>query len=173
MLANIRKDGLLTETNFKNYYPDADRKTVFEEALEFQDFVADLLLKEMGLCISNYSSRYYQNNYGENRQGIEIKLDTRILETKNVSIEVAEKSKSANANWIPSGIMRKDNSWLYIQGNKDIVFIFSKKYLQQIYKVKYSEKFREPKPTIRTFLIPLEFAYKWAIKFFDLRQNTS
>ncbi|GAI95954.1 unnamed protein product, partial [marine sediment metagenome] len=41
-------------------YPDADRQTVFQEGLEFQDFVVDLLLKDMGIVISNYSSKYYQ-----------------------------------------------------------------------------------------------------------------
>ena len=118
-------------------YPDADRATVFDEALEFQDFVVDLLLKELGLCISNYSSRYYQQKYGENKQGIEIKLDKRILETGNISIEVAEKSKASNELWIPSGILRADNTWLYLQGNYEIVFVFSKSLLQGIYEARY------------------------------------
>uniref|UniRef100_A0A6M3K0U3 Uncharacterized protein n=1 Tax=viral metagenome TaxID=1070528 RepID=A0A6M3K0U3_9ZZZZ len=150
-------------------YPDADRPTVFEEGLEFQDFVVDLLLKEMGLVVSNYSSKYYQNNYGENRQGIEIKLDKRILETGNVSIEVAEKSKAENRNWIASGIMRNDNSWLYIQGNRDIVFIFGKKILRLIYEKSYKDKVWIPKPTLKTFLITFNEAEKIALKVFKIK----
>ncbi len=148
-------------------YPDADRQTVFQEGLEFQDFVVDLLLKDMGIVISNYSSKYYQQAYGENVQGIEIKLDRRILETGNVSIEVAEKSKAINESFVPSGIMREDNSWLYIQGNKKIIFIFGKKFLQQLYKAKYMDKVWQPKPTIKTFLLPIAEARKYALKIFE------
>lgn len=148
-------------------YPDADRPTVFEEALKFQDFVCDLLLKELGFVISNYSSRYYQFNHGENRQGVEIKLDTRILETGNVSIEVAEKSSANVSTWTPSGIMRNDNTWLYIQGNYNIVFIFGKCFLKQLYTARYIDKVWEPKKTIRTFLMPINEAKKYSLKTFE------
>lgn len=155
------------ETKLDPIYPDADRPTVFEEALCFQDFVVDLLLKELGLVVSNYTSRYYQFNYGENRQGIEIKLDTRILETGNVSIEVAEKSRADVSAWTDSGIMREDNSWLYVQGNYDIVFIFGKDFLRRLYLAKYKDKVWEPKKTIRTFLLPIGIARKYALKVFN------
>jgi hypothetical protein len=148
-------------------YPDADRQTVFQEGLEFQDFVANLLLKEMGIVISNYSSKYYQQACGENAQGFEIKLDRRILETGHVSIEVAEKSKAINKSFVPSGIMREDNSWLYIQGNKKIIFIFGKKSLQQLYQAKYKDKVWQPKPTIKTFRLPIAEARKYALKVFE------
>ena len=148
-------------------YPDADRQTVFQEGLEFQDFVADLLLKDMGIVISNYSSKYYQQAYGENAQGIEIKLDRPILKTGFVSIEVAEKSKAGNKDFIPSGIMREDNSWLYIQGNKKIIFIFGKKSLWQLYQAKYKDKVWQPKPTIKTFRLPIVEARKYALKVFE------
>lgn len=148
-------------------YPDADRQTVFQEGLEFQDFVANLLLKEMGIVISNYSSKYYQQAYGENAQGFEIKLDRQILETGHVSIEVAEKSKAINKSFVPSGIMREDNSWLYIQGNKKIIFIFGKKSLQQLYQAKYKDKVWQPKSTIKTFRLPIAEARKYALKVFE------
>ena len=150
-------------------YPDADRETVFEEDLEFQDFIVDLMIREICLVISNYSCRYYQQNKGENRQGIEIKLDKRILDTNNVSIEVSEKSRAANQNWIPSGIMRNDNTWLYIQGNYDIVFIFGKSILRGIYEARYKNKVWQPKPTIKTFLMPIQEARKYSLKVFDLK----
>jgi len=150
------------------YYPDADRPIVFEEGLEFQDFVVDLLINELGIALSNYSSKYYQQNYGENRQGIEIKLDNRILETENVSIEVAEKSRASIQNWTPSGIMRNDNTWLYIQGNKKIVFVFGKSILQKLYKSRYQDKVWQPKSTIRTFLMPIAEAEKYALKIFRI-----
>lgn len=152
-------------------YPDADRPTVFQEALEFQDFVVNLLLQEIGLAITNYSSKYYQFKFGENKQGIEIKLDKRILETGNVSIEVAEKSKASNLNFVSSGILREDNTWLYIQGNKDIVFIFGKEHLKRIYEKKYKNKVWQPKETIQTFLLPIETAKLIALKVFYLKKD--
>jgi hypothetical protein len=166
---------MATKYNYP-YYPDADRETVFEEGLQFQDFVVDILLRELGIAVSNYSSRYYQYNFGENKQGIEIKLDRRISRTANgeftnpdsgnVSIEVAEKSSSGKDGWTDSGIMRADNSWLYIQGNYDIVFIFGKMFLRQLYLTRYRDKVREVKPTLKTFLLPVPVAKKYALKVF-------
>lgn len=152
-------------------YPDADRPTVFKEALKFQDFVVDLMLKEFGLAITNYSSEYYQYNFGENRQGIEIKLDKEMLHYGNVSIEVAEKTEAKNENWIESGILRNDNSWLYIQGNYDIVFIFGKEHLKRFYKEKYFDKVWQPKPTIKTFRIPIKTAEIIALKVIRIKET--
>ena len=155
-------------TGLRPAYPDADRPTVFEEGLEFQDFVADLLLKELGISLTNYASQKYQWSVGENKQGIEIKLDKRILDTSNVSFEVAEKSQVSMKSWTPSGIMRNDNAWLYIQGNSQIVFIFGKATLRLVYEKRYSDKVWTPRPTIRTFLMPVVEARKLALKVFDL-----
>lgn len=154
-------------TGTKPQYPDADRPTVFEEGLEFQDFVADLLLTELGIALTSYSSQRYQWLKGENRQGIEIKLDRRILETGNVSIEVAEKSRADMPNWTPSGIMREDSAWLYVQGNPKIVFVFGKTILQLSYKKQYWTKTWQPKPTIQTFLMPISEARRIALKVFE------
>ncbi|MBA7684334.1 hypothetical protein ES703_92727 [subsurface metagenome] len=80
---------------------------------------------------------------------------------------MAEKSKAINKSFVPSGIMREDNSWLYIQGNKKIIFIFGKKFLQQLYQAKYKDKVWQPKPTIKTFLLPIAEARKYALKVFE------
>lgn len=148
----------------KPEYPDADRETTFQDGLEFQDFVVDVFLRELGIPISNYASRYYQFKRGESAQGFEIKEDRRILETGNVSIEVAEKSRADISQWTPSGIMRQDNTWLYIQGNRQIIFVFSKNIIRQLYLSRYQDKVWEPKKTIRTFLLPIKEAEKYAAK---------
>lgn len=144
------------------FYPDAKRPTTFEEGLEFQDFVVDVLHGELGIVVANYVSRRYQTAVGENRQGIEIKMDQRILETKNVSIEIGEKSRSDLDSYTPSGILRKDNAWLYIQGNYSILFVFAKKVLLRLLA---SGKYRvDFLPTISRFLIPLSDAEEYALK---------
>lgn len=146
-------------------YPDGKRPTLFEEGLEFQDFVIDILCRELGLAVSNYSSRKWQWNVGENKQGIEIKLDTRMLETKQLSIEVGEKTKKENPNYAPSGILRNDNAWLYIQGNKEKLFIFAKSILVGLYR---SNRYQvHEKATIKTFYLPIDDAHKYAAKVID------
>ena len=152
-------------------YPDGDRPTLFEEALKFQDFVTDLLLKELGLVVSAYSSRYYQYNFGESRQGIEIKLDMRMSDTGNISIEVAEKSRASIEHWTPSGIMRDDNTWLYIQGNYNTIYIFGKKFLRQLYEARYINSVRDAKSTLRAFLMPRTEADKYCLRRIDIEKS--
>jgi len=151
-------------------YPDGKRSTLFEEGLEFQDFIGDLLLSVLGIPLTSYCSKEWQYNRGENRQGIEIKLDRRILETKNVSIEVAEKSKATMPDWTPSGIFRDDNSWLYVQGNREIVFVIGKSILRLMHDKEYIDKVRENTPTVKAFLMPISEARRIALKVFEGEQ---
>jgi len=100
-----------------------------EKGLQYQDFVMDVLIKEIGISLSNYSSKKYQYNVGENKQGIEIKYDDKHKETGNIYIEVAEKTNKNNPNYVDSGIMRSDNTWLYLIGDYSTIYVFSKKQL--------------------------------------------
>jgi len=107
----------------------------FNKGLEYQDFIMEKLLENLGIPISNFSSKKYQFSKGENLQGIEIKYDDKYKKTGNIYIEVAEKSNPNNKEYIPSGIMRNDNSWLYAIGDYSILFIFGK----QILKLQYNK----------------------------------
>lgn len=102
---------------------------------EYQDFITDYLRK-MTPCIimMNYASRKYQYEHGESANGIEVKYDGKLQETGNLYIEFAEKSDPYLQNYTPSGIMRDDNSWLYLIGDYEQAFIFSKKHLQELYE---------------------------------------
>lgn len=152
-------------------YPDAPMETSYDEAMEYQDFVADILCERLGIVVTNYSSRRYQINRGESKQGIEIKLDKRIVANGNVSIEVYEKSKARNEYWIKSGILRDDNTWLYVQGNYDYIFIFSKKVLIDLYEKQYKDYVWEPKSTIKTFLLPFNEAKKNCHLFIEINED--
>jgi hypothetical protein len=155
----------------KPSYPDGDRTTLFEEGLEFQDFVAELLLKELGFPLTSYCSKKYQWKHGENRQGVEIKLDRRCAgnnATGNISFEVAEKSSASVGRWTDSGIMREDNTWLYIQGNYSRVFVFGKEILRLVYLKSFKDKVREVRPTLKAFLMPVADAERIALKVFDI-----
>lgn len=120
-------------------YPDAKSKTSFQDGLEFQDFVCEKLANH-GLFLQNTLSRKYQFELGENLQGWEIKLDNRCTETGRLSIEIAEKSRADIKVWTASGIYRNDNSWLYVQGNYEMLFIFSKTFLKRLHGTKRYEE---------------------------------
>lgn len=144
------------------YYPNA-RPRAFEVGIEFQDFVCLELAKD-NIILQNLGSKLYQIQVGENLQGFEIKYDERCTDTNRLSIEVAEKSRNdPNLNWTPSGIMRGDNSWLYIQGNYDIIFVFAKNWLQRWHDEKAPE-IVEFNGTIRRFFLPFRVAEKMAAK---------
>jgi hypothetical protein len=128
----------------------------------FQDFVMDILAHEYAIIIQNYGSMRYQFDIGENIQGWEIKLDRRITDTKRLSIEIAEKTRGTDRNWIPSGIYRPDNGWLYIQGNYDHLWVFMKHILVLVHQGTITlpelHIVEDATPTIRKFYIPLRFA---------------
>ena len=150
-------------------YPDCKDPKSYQSGLEFQDFVVDLLREQLGIVITNYQSQRFQFGVGENKQGIEIKLDRDLLRTKNVSIETAEKAKAGNPYYVPSGIYRNDNSWLYIQGNWDIVFIFSKNILRLLHK---SGRYKiNTLPTLKSYLLPINKAKKYAAKVIELNTD--
>jgi len=152
-------------------YPDCKDPNPYQSGLEFQDFVVDLLREQLGIVITNYQSQRFQFGVGENKQGIEIKLDRDILRTNNVSIEIAEKARASNPYYVPSGIYRNDNSWLYIQGNWDIVFIFSKNILRLL---RQSRRYKiDTLPTLKRFLLPIDNARKYAAKVLELNTDAT
>lgn len=108
-------------------------KEKLKEGQEYQDFIVDKLREKYGLILSVYSSSKYQNEKGETAQGIEIKYDKLMSQTGNVYIEVAEKSRPNILQYTRSGIFREDNTWLYLIGNYNEAFIFSKNMLRGIY----------------------------------------
>lgn len=138
-------------------------KNKLEQGLEYQDFIAELLMKEIGLSLTNFSSRRYQLR-GENMQGVEIKNDDRMKDTGNLYIEIQEKADAKNKRFVNSGIFRNDNTWLYIIGNYEVAYIFSKKFLQLIYKDGKCSYRKVDIPTSKGFLIPVSEAEKYCAK---------
>jgi len=144
-------------------YPDAKQANSFQEGLEYQDFVLEHLAKNYGLVFQTFSSRAYQWGKGEGVQPFEIKLDNWCTTSRRLSIEIAEKTRADNPNWIPSGIMREDETLFYIHGNKETFWIFFKKHLTYIFEHEAPEVF-ESRGTIRKFYIPIERADKLGVR---------
>ena len=145
-----------------NYKMTQNYKECLEKGLEYQDFVTELLINELGVSLSVYSSKKFQYEKGENKQGFEIKFDDKFKQTGNIYIEISEKSNPNNLNYINSGIYRNDNTWLYLIGNYKTIYIFSKNHLclmheSNIYKLVQT-------PTSNGFLIPKKECEKYCVK---------
>jgi hypothetical protein len=140
-------------------------KEMLKKGLHFQDFVVEELYK-IGLPIISYSSKEFQNMIGENKAGIEIKLDQNFRKTGNIYIEYAEKSKAENNNYIDSGVLRNDNTWLYLIGDYETIYIFSKK---QLLILKDTSKVRHVQtPTSKGYLLSLNLVEKYCIKVIEV-----
>lgn len=158
-----------------NYKGNSIHKNSLEVGHEFQDYVVEILTKHKGLSISIYQSKKYQFSKGESLQGIEIKYDSRstgdctynkCTATNNVAIEVAEKTNINLSDFTPSGIYRRDNTWLYIVGNYHQFWAFGKKHLILLHK-KGNYKTIQTLPTILTMLIPLKVADEYCLFKFN------
>lgn len=107
-------------------------KTQLEAALEYQDFVSDVLRRDYGIYLGVYNSRKWQQSKGESASGIEIKMDTRFAKTGNLYIETAEKSNASLSDYVESGVRRNDGTWLYLIGDYSEAFLFSKRQLRDV-----------------------------------------
>lgn len=143
------------------YYQDK-----LEIGLQFQDVVTRALYQR-GIVVVGYSSRRFQIREGENMLGAEIKRDGNFRKTGNLYIETAEKSHPANHDFVPSGIHREDNSWLFVIGDEECIWIFSTKYLRML-EPRYEKK---QIPTSVGFLLPLADAEKYCIRKIALREE--
>jgi len=136
-------------------------KNMLQKGLHYQDFVVEELYK-IGLPIISYSSKEYQAMIGENKAGFEIKLDQKFRETGNIYIEYEEKSDASKLNYVKSGILRNDNTWLYIIGDYTEIFIFSKK---QLIMLLASDKIKKViTPTSKGMLLDVKTSEKYCIK---------
>lgn len=145
------------------YYPDAPHVDTLQMGAEFMDFVMETLQKR-GVILQPYTSKKKQYNVGESLQGWEVKLDNRCLDTGRLSIEIAEKTARSVPVWTPSGIYRRDNTWIYIQGNYQKFYWFQKNILVGLHKSgRYEEA--EFNGTVRKFYLPLVSADKYGVSF--------
>lgn len=143
------------------YYADQ-----LEVGLQFQDFVTTQLYQR-GIVVVGYSSRRYQNERGENMLGAEIKRDDNFRKTGNLYLEVAEKAHPDRAQYTESGIMRADNSWLFVIGDEQTIWMFSTKYLRLL-----KDRYRKVQtPTSIGRLMPIYDADRYCIRKIETGAN--
>lgn len=141
---------------------DEYRKIKIASGVLFQDFAIDLLYT-VGLPIVQYASQFYQTHVGESRTGVEIKHDEKYATTGNLWIEVAEKARPRPGAYAESGIHRTDNSWLYVIGDYDTIFVFAKTHLQALKESGRYELRENHTKTSVGYLLPNQMAMSMAI----------
>ena len=141
---------------------DRYRQAQIADGQLFQDFVVDVLFEHLGLAVVQYTSRPYQQAVGESRTGVEIKHDKRYRQTGNLYIETAEKAVPRPGPYAPSGIFRDDNSWLYVIGDYDVLFVFAKRLLRALAASGRYRAVELATGTSRGFLVPDAEARKYA-----------
>lgn len=143
-----------------------------EKGLEYEDFVFDLL-RQHGLTVTRFVSRTWQLK-GECSAGIEVKFDDRLADTGNLYIEIGEKSRpDPTRDYWPSGIYRKDNTWLYVIGNYRTVFVFGKRHLQTLeQRIPADARRRKQIPTSRGFVLTVDEARRNAEKVIELPDSS-
>jgi hypothetical protein len=144
---------------------------------QYEEFIVDYFIRAYDYRIEVYQTYAEQVMYGESKQGIEIKYDARSLgdcthyhntPTYNVAIEVFEKTSPGQVRWIPSGILRPDNTKYYLIGNYIKAWFFAKPVLLDVYA---SGKYKvvTTLPTMQCMLIPVQDADILARNTFEFK----
>lgn len=153
-------------------------KTKLQDGFEFENFIADILLKKFNLKLGQFLTSEGQYRMGENELGIEIKNDTLIRKYGNIYIEYAEKSGGNNKKYVRSGILKKDNTRFFLIGDKNKFWIFKKAKLIKIFLEEWDNiknnnpslrniKFKQ-KPTSLGFVFPVKYAVNEAISIEEM-----
>ncbi len=151
-------------TFLSSIYPDSKHKDALSVGEKYQNFIADQVNKQFGYSIHFYTSKLEQYWIGESVEGFEIKLDQRCTTTGRLSIEVGEKTRLGFLGFTPSGILRRDNTKFYVQGNYAVAWIFRKSDLQKLYKEEDFKIIENNPPTIQKFYLPIRRANQLAQK---------
>ena len=127
----------------------------------FQDHCALQVMKNLNIPLVNLQSKDYQFKIGENLQGFEIKYDQSFANTNNLYIET-EHRVSPDQEYYKGGILRDDNSWLYCIGNYEVIYIFSKKFLTNLYHSGRYTVIENNLMSSKGFLLPKNDADKYS-----------
>lgn len=104
-----------------------------KEGREFEEYCYRWIEVHKRTRITPCHTRDEQNNVGENYFGLEIKLDKMFRTTRRLYIELRERSR-VQYNYTDAGIFRRDNSFLYAVGDREILYVFSKNSLRLFYE---------------------------------------
>lgn len=148
------------------------RKKTDDMGNKYAQYVHKLFAVEWGIpeyMVKPFETKDEQCDIGENRFGLEIKYDEKSIKSKNIYIEIAEKSVPSRETYTRSGIYRVDNSWLFLIGNYDIYYVF---YIDYIRKMNTERNWaRVETSTSQGFLMPHKQARDLSLYFTLLKEE--
>lgn len=102
-----------------------------EKAEAWEQYIVERLQAE-GRVVERHKTRAAQYAHGDTTIGLELKFDLELTRTGNLYIEVAEKSRPEQAEWIDSGIYaRADFKWYGVGDYRDF-YIFRRSALKRL-----------------------------------------
>jgi hypothetical protein len=146
----------------------------YKESQLFEEFVYDVLHKEIGLDIKHYKNKYSQIYIGENRQGIEVKYQKDFLTIwgGRLYFEVEAKDNwKPDGKWIDSVLFRYlsipgDNTIWVAAGNYELFYLFDLVVLQDMHNSNKYPVREATNKTSRGFSVPSnDLEEKCVIKF--------
>lgn len=149
-------------------YPNSKHTDPLSLGRTYERTVTRQLARLYGIIVHVYENRRHQQLVGESQEGYEIKLDQHIPHTHRISIEVGEKARVRADPFVPSGILRDDNTLFYVQGFWDFCWLFHKSDLRQYYQQTHPIIISNDPPTIQKFYITLDLAHDLALHLFAL-----
>ena len=169
---DLKKSDFKKQKEVKNQYLHKSGYDTFKVGEDFQRFVEEKLFEKLALKIDCFKDGKNQRLKGENPQGFEIKYDSRCTgdstysqctATNRLAIELYR--QVSDSHWIKSGILRDDNTWIYIVGNYQGFWMFGKRDLVRLFK-KNNYEVTDYK-TLRRFFISIEEANEYCLNYID------
>lgn len=149
-------------------YPDSKHLDPLRMGELYQEIIRVILSRRLRFDLHFHEGQEQQYTLGESEEGVEIKLDAWCGRTGRLSIEVAEKTRAAQARFVPSGIMRQDNSLWYVQGDLKHCWVFKREALRAFFRDTRPAVIEDDPSTIRKFYLPVGEANRLASDHFGL-----
>jgi len=149
-------------------YPDAKHDKSLELGNLYEDIIGYLMFYLYGIKIHFYRTKEEQFTIGESEEGLEVKLDLWCMKSRRLSIETGEKTSLSQREFIPSGIMRQDNTKLYAQGDFTRCWVFFKKNLVSYFNKNHPQIIKNNPKTIQKFYISISEAMRISWHSFDI-----
>jgi len=122
-------------------------------------------------ALTFYESRDGQYHIGETRERVEIKNDNLIDKYQRLCIETHEKSNENNAAYVESGILRIDNTVLYLIGDYKRWWLFSKEHLQWLLRKDPPFLFHYKTRTSIGYCLPVRNANRVCLDYVEFNED--
>jgi len=145
----------------------ADFDAAVEAGKKYEDFVMSVLWDNHIVCLP-HRSRYYQWEFGENQQGIEIKEDRKFSTTGNLFVETRERrTTDESSSWRPCGIYDDPPPRLYCIGDYSTIYLLPVSVLRWMAEAgRFGHQVANGTGTAYGYLVPTVTATKFAVDIF-------